>query len=244
MSSLLPATSARRSPSVGEPGRTRSFGVVPFTIDTFAATGRFAGVPQLADLIAALDTVVRPRLGRTVGRGRPGLRRSGRAVERVLLAVDPVPATVDEAIGGGAQLLITHHPLLLTAVHGVPADDPKGALVHRMIRGRVAHFVAHTNADVADPGVSDALADRLGLTGLRPLVPSGDSRGSGRVGELAEAMTPAAVHRARRRPAPGDRLGGPLRRRPGPDRAHRRGVRWQRRLVRRGRRPAPGRTRS
>ncbi len=92
-------------------------------------------------------------------------------VDRVLLALDAVPATVDEAIATGAQLLITHHPLLLTGVHGVPADDPKGALVHRLIRGGVAHFAAHTNADVADPGVSDALAERLGLSGLRPLEP-------------------------------------------------------------------------
>ena len=90
-------------------------------------------------------------------------------VTRVLLAVDPVAATVDEAIGGGAQLLITHHPLLLTGVHGVPADDPKGALIHRMIRHGVAHLAAHTNADVSDPGVSDALAQRLGLRELRPL---------------------------------------------------------------------------
>ena len=92
-------------------------------------------------------------------------------VERVLLAIDAVPATVDEAIDAGAQLLITHHPLLLTGVHGLPADDPKGALVHRMIRAGVAHIVAHTNADVANPGVSDALAELLGLTELRPLDP-------------------------------------------------------------------------
>ena len=90
-------------------------------------------------------------------------------VERVLLAVDAVPATVAEALGFGAQLLITHHPLLLTGVHGVPADDPKGALVHRLIRAGAAHFVAHTNADVAEQGVSDALGARLGLHGLRPL---------------------------------------------------------------------------
>ena len=79
-----------------------------------------------------------------------------------MLAVDAVPATVAEAVAAGAGLLITHHPLLLTGVHGVPADDPKGGLVHRMIRSGVAHLVAHTNADVADPGVSDALAMLLG----------------------------------------------------------------------------------
>jgi dinuclear metal center YbgI/SA1388 family protein len=92
-------------------------------------------------------------------------------VERVLLAVDAVPGTVGEAVDGGANLLITHHPLLLSGVHGVPADDPKGALVHRMIRCGIAHLVAHTNADVADPGVSDALAQRLALRDTSPLDP-------------------------------------------------------------------------
>ncbi|WP_375489236.1 Nif3-like dinuclear metal center hexameric protein [uncultured Jatrophihabitans sp.] len=95
-------------------------------------------------------------------------------VRRVLLAVDAVPTTVDQAVDSGAQLLLTHHPLLLTGVHGVPADDPKGALVHRMIRSGVGHFVAHTNADVASPGVSDALAALLGVHDLRPLAPQTD----------------------------------------------------------------------
>ena len=92
-------------------------------------------------------------------------------IDHVLLAVDALPATVAEAMRVGAELLVSHHPLLLAPVHGVPADDPKGALVHRMIRAGIAHYVAHTNADVADPGVSDALGDLLGLGNLRPLEP-------------------------------------------------------------------------
>ncbi len=87
----------------------------------------------------------------------------------MLLAVDCLPATVDEAIAQRAQLLITHHPLFLSAVHGVPVTDPKGALVHRMICNGLAHFAAHTNADVAEHGVSQALAERLELVDVRPL---------------------------------------------------------------------------
>ena len=90
-------------------------------------------------------------------------------VTQVLLAVDVTPQIVAEAEAARAQLLFTHHPLLFSAVHGVSVTDPKGAMVHRMIRAGIAHYVAHTNADVAVPGVSDALAQRLGLTGLRPL---------------------------------------------------------------------------
>ena len=55
----------------------------------------------------------------------------------------------DEAVERGAQLLLAHHPLLLRGVNGVPADDPKGALVHKLIRNRAALYCAHTNADSA-----------------------------------------------------------------------------------------------
>jgi dinuclear metal center YbgI/SA1388 family protein len=126
-------------------------------------------VPLLGEVVAALEQWFDP------GWAEPwdavGLVCGDRAepVERVVLAVDPVPGTVAEAVAAQAHLLVTHHPLLLTGVHGVPADDPKGALVHRMIRSGIGHFVAHTNADRARPGVSDALADRLGLADLRPI---------------------------------------------------------------------------
>lgn len=124
---------------------------------------------RLADVIAVLDEWFDPRWAESWDAVGLVCGDPDAPVERILLAVDAVPATVSEAAEAGAQLLLTHHPLLLTPVHGVPADDPKGGLVHRMIRSGLAHFVAHTNADVANPGVSDALAERLGLSGIRPL---------------------------------------------------------------------------
>jgi dinuclear metal center YbgI/SA1388 family protein len=112
-------------------------------------------------------------------------------VDTVLLAVDPLPQIVDEAIACGAQLIVTHHPLFLRGVHEVAATNAKGEVVTRCLENGVALFSAHTNADHACPGVSDALAESLGLTGLRPLVPDArdSSLGTGRVGRLAEPMT-------------------------------------------------------
>jgi dinuclear metal center YbgI/SA1388 family protein len=140
----------------------------------FIGRGRFADVPRLADIIAVLDGWFDPRWAESWDAVGLVCGDPAESVERLLLAVDAVPSTIRETLSTSSQLLITHHPLLLTPVHGVPADDAKGALVHRMIRGGVAHFVAHTNADVADPGVSDALADRVGLQALRPLEPHAD----------------------------------------------------------------------
>ena len=126
-------------------------------------------VPSLADVRAAFDGWYPPATAESWDAVGLTCGDPAEPVGRVLLAVDCVPATVAEAVGSGAQLLLTHHPLLLSGVHGVPATDPKGALVHRMIRAGVAHLVAHTNADVAATGVSQALADCLGLADVEPL---------------------------------------------------------------------------
>jgi dinuclear metal center YbgI/SA1388 family protein len=114
-------------------------------------------------------------------------------VRRVLCVVDCVPETVDEALAVGADLVVAHHPLLLKPVSSIAPDTFKGRIIHRLIRAGVALYAAHTNADVASPGVSDALAARLDLTDLRPLVPAhgpaeGGGRGIGRIGRLPAAL--------------------------------------------------------
>ena len=113
------------------------------------------------------------------------------SVSRIRLAVEPSYAVVAEAADAGADLLITHHPLLLRGIDRVRFDEPKGALIEALIRSGVSLFVAHTNADAGRGGVGDALAEALGLQQCRPLEPA-DGRpaepgglGLGRVGELS-----------------------------------------------------------
>lgn len=111
-------------------------------------------------------------------------------VRRILLAVDAVAATVDEAVDTGADVLLTHHPLLLRGVTSVAADRYKGAMITRLIRGGVALLTAHTNADVVETGTSGTIAAALGLTGVAPIEPGADpERGIGRVGDLPEPVT-------------------------------------------------------
>lgn len=111
-------------------------------------------------------------------------------VRAIHLAVDAVPDTVDEAIELGAQLLLTHHPLLLRGVTSVAEDRYKGVVLGRLIRGGAALIAAHTNADVVARGTSAVLAERLGLVETRPLQPGSDSSlGIGRVGRLPAPTT-------------------------------------------------------
>jgi dinuclear metal center YbgI/SA1388 family protein len=150
-------------------------------------------VPKLSDVIAALEALWPPERAEqwdAVGLvcGDPDAE-----VSQVLFAVDPVQEVADEAVRTGAQLLVTHHPLYLRGTTTVAATGFKGRVVHSLIRDGVALHVAHTNADRADPGVSDALAAAVGLRVTGPLVPDptdpAGRRGLGRIGELDEPLT-------------------------------------------------------
>jgi dinuclear metal center YbgI/SA1388 family protein len=128
-------------------------------------------VPTVADVVVALDRLYDPARAEpwdAVGLvcGDPDAE-----VRRVLFAVDPVSVVADEAVQWKADLLVTHHPLFLRPVHGVAATTPKGRLVQTLVSAGVALHVVHTNADSADPGVSDALASALALRELHPIDP-------------------------------------------------------------------------
>ena len=127
-------------------------------------------VATLADVVGVLEHRYPPSTAESWDRVGLVTGDPDQPVRRVLLAVDPVAAVVDEAIAARADLLVVHHPLLLRGVHAVAATEAKGALLHRLIRAGVALYTAHTNADAAAGGVADALARLVGLQDLRPLV--------------------------------------------------------------------------
>ncbi|UZJ23622.1 Nif3-like dinuclear metal center hexameric protein [Rhodococcus antarcticus] len=179
----------------------------------------------LADLVSVLEQAYPPELAEDWDAVGLVCGDPNDYVRQVLVAVDATEAVVEEALSTGAQALVVHHPLLLRGVTGVGADTPKGALVHRLVRGGCALFTAHTNADRAAPGVSDALAEALGLRVLGPLepelvrwdkvvttVPSGAAvqrvraallaAGAGTLGEYTEAAFTVAG-RGQFRPGPG-----------------------------------------
>src|SRR3954452_23075525 len=99
---------------------------------------------MLRDVVHAFDTLYPPGWAEEWDAVGLVCGDPASTVERIQFAVDPTDATVDEAISVGAQLLITHHPLLLRGVHTVAASTPKGRLIHRLIAEGVGLLVAHT----------------------------------------------------------------------------------------------------
>lgn len=103
-------------------------------------------------------------------------------VTGIHVALDVTEGVLDEADAVGANLLITHHPLMFAPRQQLLETDYEGRLLCRMIRSRKALIAAHTNLDKAPGGINDVLASCCGLTHIR-------GEGFLRIGDLADGTT-------------------------------------------------------
>ena len=112
-------------------------------------------------------------------------------VSSVLIGLDCTPELVDEAVSCGADMIVTHHPLIFSGLKKISPDDQVGAAVIKAVKNGIAIYAAHTSADKVLAGVSGAMAARLGLESVRILDEDGEGTGLGVVGDLPEPLTAA-----------------------------------------------------
>ena len=118
--------------------------------------------------------------------------RGDRQVKKLLVALDITQEVAEEAVELGAELIVSHHPVIFHPAKSVTDGDPDGRILLTLIEGGVAAICAHTNLDAVTGGVNDALAQALGLTQIEQLHqdgvdPAGRPYGIGRVGAVAGA---------------------------------------------------------
>ena len=110
-------------------------------------------------------------------------------VSSVLFGLDCTPELVDEAIECGADMIVTHHPLIFSGLKKISPDDMIGEAVFKAIKAGISIYAAHTNADKVLAGVSGAMAAKLGLKNVEILSDEGEGTGLGVIGEFPEALT-------------------------------------------------------
>ena len=110
------------------------------------------------------------------------LGRGGNEVRRALLALDVTDAVVGEAENLGAELIISHHPLIFTPVKNITDCDAEHRRLLKLVSKNIAVISMHTNLDIAEDGVNDVLIRALGAEPECAL----DADGCGRVGTLVE----------------------------------------------------------
>jgi len=111
-------------------------------------------------------------------------------VRKVLVALDATQAVVNEAVAGGYDFLICHHPPIHDPLKKITAANPLGRKIMALLHAGIGLYCMHTNLDKASGGVNDCLFERLGLQEASPLIDSHNNcPGLGLVGVLPEAMT-------------------------------------------------------
>jgi dinuclear metal center YbgI/SA1388 family protein len=91
------------------------------------------------------------------------------SLRRVMTCLTLTPATAAEAVEAGAELIVTHHPVLFRPVRRLTAATPEGRVLLDLIRAGVGVYSPHTAFDNMPGGINESLAGRLGLTDLGPL---------------------------------------------------------------------------
>ena len=94
-------------------------------------------------------------------------------VEKILVALDPFEGVCREAESWGADVIVTHHPIIFQAMKSVTDETSIGRGLTTLIRHGISAINAHTNLDCAPGGVNDVLAQTLGLRNIRVISPSG-----------------------------------------------------------------------
>ena len=128
--------------------------------------------------------------------------RRDQEVKKILVALDPFMDVCEEAAAVGADLIVTHHPLIFCAPKTVTTDDSVGQCILYLASRGISAVNAHTNLDCAPDGVNDVLARTLGLEQIQVLDPQGaDGQGRPwgllRTGSVAETELPAFLERVK-----------------------------------------------
>src|SRR5262245_14198776 len=126
-------------------------------------------MPTVADITAALDSLLPPELAADWDNVGLLLGDPKSDVRRIVTCLTVTPVVAEEAVEVGAQLIVTHHPILFRGVKRLTTATPEGRAVLALARAGIAVYSPHTAFDNANGGINDRLAARLGLTEVRPL---------------------------------------------------------------------------
>ena len=126
----------------------------------------------VADILQYIETIAPQTMKEDWDKVGLNCGRMDKEVHKILVALDPFAAACQEAKEWGADLLVTHHPLVWEPGF-ITDQDPQGRNLLLLIENGIAHINAHTNLDCAPGGVNDVLAAKLGLSNVEVISPAG-----------------------------------------------------------------------
>lgn len=128
-------------------------------------------MPAVSDVVAYLDRFAPPRLAADWDNTGLLLGDTTRPADRILTCLTVTPDVVAEAVAEGAQLIVTHHPILFRGAKKLSSLTTEGRLLGPLLATGIAVYSPHTSFDNCPGGINDTLATRFGLTGVKPIRP-------------------------------------------------------------------------
>lgn len=145
----------------------------------------------VADILTWIETIAPPYMAESWDNVGLLCGRSDRPVKKILVALDPFRHVIDEAIALGADLLVTHHPLIFgDGLRAVNDGSETGRCVLALAEHGIAAINAHTNLDFAPGGINDVLARALGLENVEVVNPVGTDEQGRPYGLLRAGFVP------------------------------------------------------
>ncbi len=145
---------------------------------------------RIKDLLGTLDRIAPFKLAEAWDNVGLLVGDSEREISAILVGLDPTGRLLDEAIAQGTNTIITHHPLIFHPLPAINTAVPTGLFLEKALTNKITVIACHTNLDSAHRGVSDVLADSLGLVQTEPLIPDDGAPGCGigRIGNFPQAL--------------------------------------------------------
>ncbi len=125
--------------------------------------------PRVSDIIEIIDTIAPFQLAEEWDNVGLQVGDPSAPVSRIMVSLDAGNEAVDAAVAEQCQLLLTHHPLIFRPLQRISLADPSGAIIGKALRNSLSIVSLHTNFDIAEGGVNDLLADKLGVVFTVPL---------------------------------------------------------------------------
>lgn len=151
--------------------------------------------PTLQNILTALDEIAPFEHAEEWDNSGLQVGSLSQEISRIYVALDPTMEAARNAAGRGAQLLLTHHPLIYKPLFSINQQEYPGDIIYFASRKKISIVAAHTNLDISNGGINDILAGILKLDKIRML--EEDNRGSGNIGigRIGELKEPLALSR-------------------------------------------------
>lgn len=122
------------------------------------------------DIVAFMEGIAPGKLAESWDNTGLAIGDPNQQVKKVLVALDPLDSVIDEAIEIDADMILTHHPMLLfKKINSITKNDALGRRIYKLIENKIAALSAHTNLDIVKGGINDVLAELIGLSNVEVL---------------------------------------------------------------------------